>query len=271
MHRGLKPHQSMPMPGIPQPADEIIVYDDGSTDDSLSILRSYADRITLIEGPRNSSRPAFVNQQAAIHAAFLAATGDHIHLLDGDDAYLPARIDSYEQLWLTQPDALMIHGPLETVDDNGVRLKSAGHIMIPPERHLAAIYRHQRPKGFFPTSALAFRRDFLQEQLPLDFSDQLHYEADVRLSILALCTGSILMLREPQTRYRKMSTSLSAAVRSLTQAAITRLNCEGFNLMANRAGKPSINYRLDYRYYPQRLRELLPKGLGDLLAQFRPR
>ena len=252
-----------------RPADEIIVYDDGSTDDSISILRSYGNRITLIEGVHDSSQFGMINQSAAIHAALLASTGNHIHLLDGDDAYCPERIESYERLWLSQPDAVMVHGPLEIIDSNGANLESAGHILIPPERHLAWIYQHNRPDGLFPTSALAFRRDFLHRHLPLDLTDQLHYAVDARLSILALCTGSILLLTDPQTRYRKRAASMSSAILCLTQAANTRIQCEGFNLTAAIAGKPPINYWFNHRYYRQLLRELLPKRLGDFLAQFR--
>ncbi len=251
-----------------RPANEIIVYDDGSTDDSLSILRSYRDRITLIEGAHNSSQYGLANQHSAIHASLLASQGDHIHLLDGDDAFLPGRIESYERLWLTQPDAVMVHAPIETIDGNGCPLKSDGHIMIPPEHQLKWIYQHNRPEGSFPTSALAFRRDFLEHYLPLDFSDQLEYAIDIRLTNLALLTGSILLLPEPQTRYRKLRDSQHAYVRAQTRAAVTRLNCKGFNLMANLVGKPTINYWYDRRYYQQRLREVLPKKIGGVLAQF---
>ena len=49
-----------------RPADEIIVYDGGSTDDSLSIFRSYGNRIRLIEGLRDAIRPGTASQGAVI-------------------------------------------------------------------------------------------------------------------------------------------------------------------------------------------------------------
>jgi cellulose synthase/poly-beta-1,6-N-acetylglucosamine synthase-like glycosyltransferase len=49
-----------------RPADEITVYDGGSTDDSLSILRSYGNRIRLIEGMHDATRPGTASQGAAI-------------------------------------------------------------------------------------------------------------------------------------------------------------------------------------------------------------
>ena len=251
-----------------QPADEIIVYDDGSTDDSLSILRAYGDRLTLIPGKHNASRTGIINQHDAIHTAFLAATGDHIHLLDGDDAYLPGRIESYERVWLTQPTAGMIQGPRQIIDRNGRQLKSDPHVLIPPEKQLAWIYRHNRAGTFYPTSSLAFSRDFLHRYLPLDFSDGLPLGTDFRLATLALLTSRILISSAPQTIYRILLSSISSSQRRMPQAALTRLHCQGFNLIATQCEKPPISYWRDRRYYRQSLREIAPKYIGDLFARF---
>lgn len=66
---------------------EIIVVDDGSTDDSAEIVRSYASRgVTLISQPNRG-------QSAAFNTAIRAARGDYYEFLDADDLLAPDKIE----------------------------------------------------------------------------------------------------------------------------------------------------------------------------------
>lgn len=62
--------------------DEIIVVDDGSTDETVSVLSVYGDRIIFVK-----QENAGVN--AARNCALDIATGSYIALLDSDDVWLP--------------------------------------------------------------------------------------------------------------------------------------------------------------------------------------
>lgn len=64
---------------------EIIVVDDGSTDDSLDLLRSFGPRIRLI-AQKNAG------QAAAINAGIAAARGELMLLLDADDVFHPSKL-----------------------------------------------------------------------------------------------------------------------------------------------------------------------------------
>ncbi len=65
------------------PEVEVIVIDDGSTDDSWSVIRSFGSRITAIRQERSGPR-------VACNAGFAASTGDVVIFLDSDDLLDPA-------------------------------------------------------------------------------------------------------------------------------------------------------------------------------------
>jgi glycosyltransferase involved in cell wall biosynthesis len=70
------------------PALEVIVVDDGSTDDTGAILDSYGARIRLLSQPNRGCA-------AARNAGVAHARGKYIAFLDGDDVWRPSKI-SYQ-------------------------------------------------------------------------------------------------------------------------------------------------------------------------------
>ena len=64
---------------------EVIVVDDGSTDDTGAILASYGDRIRLLSQPNRGCA-------AARNAGIALARGRYVAFLDGDDVWWPSKI-----------------------------------------------------------------------------------------------------------------------------------------------------------------------------------
>jgi len=64
------------------PADEIIVVDDGSTDDTASVAESFGDRVVVLR--QENKGPA-----AARNAGFSSSRGEFVHFFDSDDIALP--------------------------------------------------------------------------------------------------------------------------------------------------------------------------------------
>jgi GT2 family glycosyltransferase len=79
------------------PPLEIIVCDDGSTDDTSAVLEPYLDRVVLIRKPRGGAA-------SARNAALERARGDFFAILDADDAYHPRRLEALASLAVAQPD-----------------------------------------------------------------------------------------------------------------------------------------------------------------------
>jgi glycosyltransferase involved in cell wall biosynthesis len=70
---------------------ELLVVDDGSTDDTETVVRGYQDaRIRYLS--RENGGPG-----AARNTGLEAATGDYIAFLDSDDAYLPHHLATFAQ------------------------------------------------------------------------------------------------------------------------------------------------------------------------------
>ncbi|HID45618.1 MAG TPA: glycosyltransferase family 2 protein [Chromatiaceae bacterium] len=76
---------------------EIIVVDDGSTDNSVQIVRSYGDKVRLIEQENQ-------HVSAARNAGIKAAKGNWIALLDSDDLWHPRKLEFQIKASIENPD-----------------------------------------------------------------------------------------------------------------------------------------------------------------------
>jgi glycosyltransferase involved in cell wall biosynthesis len=86
---------------------EIIVVNNGSTDNSLEILRSFGDRILIVD-------QANLGQSGARNAGLAKSTGELIAFLDADDLWEPKKLE--KQMILLQSDTQLIYSGLSRFD-----------------------------------------------------------------------------------------------------------------------------------------------------------
>lgn len=75
--------------------DEVVVSDDGSIDQTLSILNAFKDdRIKIFRHDKKKQKYKFGYTTANVENALSHARGDVIFLADQDDVWLPGKVDS---------------------------------------------------------------------------------------------------------------------------------------------------------------------------------
>lgn len=91
---------------------EVIVVDDGSTDETPSLLRAYGDRIRSLR-QENRGGTASRNVGTAL------ATGDYVNWIDHDDLMLPAKIERQMQVFRAKPWLGLVHCGYDKIDADG--------------------------------------------------------------------------------------------------------------------------------------------------------
>ncbi len=100
---GLLPETLDAILGQSRAPDEVIVVDDGSGDDTPSVLARYAPRVRAI-------RIANSGDLVARNTGLRAATADLVAFCDSDDLWRPGFLAAMERLWQAEPRTLAAYG-----------------------------------------------------------------------------------------------------------------------------------------------------------------
>ena len=143
------------------PDIEVIVIDDGSTDSSPELIRSYGDQIT----------PIFQANSGRVHACnvgFAEAKGEVVVFLDSDDVLHPDLLKEASLLW--SPQVSKVQCQMAVIDANGA---FTGQIMpsfaVSPTAEL--IRQWCGSTSSYPTpfgSGNVYAKSFLDQIFPLD-------------------------------------------------------------------------------------------------------
>lgn len=187
---------------------ELIIYNDGSTDGTASVVRQFSDsRIRFLDQPLNRGL-AYARQ-----LTLEAAVGKYIAILDSDDIAFTERIKLQCQFLEEHPDVILCGGNAMLIDGEG---KSNGE-RLHPNYAAGELKVRFFFNNIFVNSSVMFRRSEAllvggyQDVAPVE-----DYDLFVRLGDV----GSIYVFNEPLVYYRVHGENSSQTGRDL---AITHL------------------------------------------------
>ncbi len=108
------------------PHKEVIVIDDGSTDNSLEIIKSFGDRIIWEVGENRGGN-------VARNRLLELSTGEWLQYLDSDDYLLPDKVAKQVQFLVENPDTDIVYSP--SILQHHTQEKVTQAILPIPEPH----------------------------------------------------------------------------------------------------------------------------------------
>ena len=177
------------------------VFDGGSTDNTIEILKSYGDRIQWI-----SERDR--GQIDAINKGLRAVDGDIVAFVNSDDVLLPGALDRAARAFAANPGVEWVHGRCVIIDEHDREI-----------RKLISLYKHFRCRHHSFTNLLTenyvsqmtafWRRSVHAEIGYLDESLKLAFDYDLFLRLAR--RGDPIYFDEPIACFRMYDTSKSGA------------------------------------------------------------
>lgn len=180
--------------------DQIIVVDDGSTDDTRAVVKTIDPNIIYIR--QDNQGPS-----AARNRGIETASGEWIAFLDADDQWLPNKIEKQLALLTEYPELHLIAADMKEIDSKGRELVEsvlAKHGLLNkfknlkgapvPDALAALVY-----KNYIPTGTVLVRRATLRKvglfKPAIRFGEDLELWAKIANEYPISCMPEVFMLR----------------------------------------------------------------------------
>ncbi len=173
------------------PKTQLVIVNDGSTDDSLQVINCYEGRARIVD-------QANAGSIAAYNAGFAASHGEIVIFLDADDLLEPGALERVARAW--QPECAKVQYDLKIIDQSG---KDLGRRFC----NFDESYDAERVRESFQrtgtyrwpvTVGNAYSRWFASKIFPLSVA----HGPDGTLNTLAPVYGPIITIPEALASYR---------------------------------------------------------------------
>jgi glycosyltransferase involved in cell wall biosynthesis len=199
------------------PNDEVIISDDFSSDDTLTVIRSFQDsRIRLLES--RQEKGIAKNFEASI----TASTGDIIFLADQDDIWLAGKVNKMKSA-LENYDLVM--SDCQVVDEN---LKLRHYSFYDLNGSRKGLFRNL-VKNSYMGCCMAFRSKLKARVLPFPVDVPIH---DMWIGLIAELYYNVYFMPDSLVMHRRHDTNASTSGSS-SRHALTRKLANRFTMIKN--------------------------------------
>lgn len=137
---------------------DLVVVDDGSTDDTAEVVRRYGERVRYVYKPNGG-------QASTLNEGFRQARGEIICLLDADDYFYPDKVRLVVDEFRAAPRVGLVYNKLDIVDAQGNKLQENW-----PDSAVSGNLEGRTLLGYAwggPTSSISIRQSIVsQHQIP---------------------------------------------------------------------------------------------------------
>lgn len=180
---------------------ELIVINDGSTDETPAVLTDYAARYPQVQSVTQVNAGA----AAARNHGIRLASGRYVLLLDADDELLPNALSVLREIVNADPGVGLVLGAQVSVQPGGVeRMHLPTPVPVADARTLAKRYLLQKRISISHCCTLFSRELLLQRPYP----ETLPTGEDIPVFTYVLLNGKVALTNEPLARIHKHADSL---------------------------------------------------------------
>jgi glycosyltransferase involved in cell wall biosynthesis len=213
------------------PAHEVIVVDDGSSDNTQEVLNPYASPVRVVR-QQNQGVAAARNNGARF------ATGDFLAFLDADDVWLPRKLELQAARFGGKHEPGLVHCGVEDINDAGLPL--CRHLDGLEGRVATDLLLFRRPVILGGGSGIVIPRAVFEETG--GFDTQLSTSADWDLFYRIASRYEVGFVAEVLLQYRLHGSNMHGNVRAMERDMLLAYD-KAFN-----AADPEL-YRLRRRCY----------------------